>query len=116
MSNEGAVGSQPLALGRPFGERIWTVIHQDVWGHRTLRAVAQSAGWVASAENQSSEFKAQKSRGATRLLQQLVKQCGAIMNTIITSSNTGCGTAPFEQSKNVSRLIVTVEPETGDQL
>lgn len=38
------------------------------------------------------------------------------MNTIATPGNTRRVATLFEQSSNVSRLSVTVESETGDQL
>ena len=38
------------------------------------------------------------------------------MNTISTPGNTRHVVTLFDQSENVSRLSVTVESETGDQL
>jgi len=55
------------------------------------------------------ESKAQKSRGATRLFEQLVKHCGAIMNTITTPSNTPSGMTRFANHENAARTMPSLE-------
>jgi hypothetical protein len=68
----------------------------------------------------SPELQAQKSRAATRLLQQLVKHYGAIMNMTATPGNTphvATRLAVFQKvSRHISRIAAPIQNIQGNSL